>query len=275
MYDVIIIGGGPAGLTASIYLARAGLKSLILEGNKLGGTLARLKKIANYPGSISDNGKEIASRMVEQALSLGIEVGYEFVTKVRAGGDGFSVMTATNVYQAKSVIYCGGIVRKQPETEKKFKGSGISYCAVCDGHFFKDKTVAVIGDGEVASEDVKYLLPLCKKVYHVTTTEGEQGAEEIKGVVTEFLGENTLSGIVVGGKRYDVDGAFIAMGGLANEIIKGLQLKDGLIVSDNGATNVSGFFVAGDACYGSMRQVVSACYDGAKAADLCIKARQG
>lgn len=271
MYDVIIVGGGPAGLTASIYLKRAGKNVLLFEGNKLGGTLNKLKKIANYPGSVSDDGAEIATRMANQARLLGVEVKSEFVSKVRARDGFFAVMTATESYEAKNVIYCGGIQRKQPETEKKFKGSGISYCAVCDGHFFKDKTVAVIGDGEVAASDVKYLLPLCNKVYHVTTTQAEEGAEQIKGVVSEFVGEGALSGIVVGGKTYQVDGAFIAMGGAANEIIKGLELKDGLIVTDGCKTNISGFFVAGDAGYGSMRQVVSACYEGAKAAQICVE----
>ncbi len=268
-YDVIVIGGGPAGLTAAIYLARAGKNVAVMEGNELGGTLAKLKKIANYPGGVSDDGAQIAARMARQIKEFNVKVIYEFANKVRAHAQGFDVYTVNGKYTAVYVIYCGGIQRKTLETEKKFVGSGVSYCAVCDGDFFKGKTVAVIGDGHAAEEDVRYLLPLCKKVYHVYTQKAIEGAEPIKGKVTEFIGDTTLSAISVGGKTVAVDGAFIAMGGTAASLIKGVEIKDGLIVNDGGRTNVDGFFVAGDAGYGSMKQVVAACYEGARAAALC------
>ena len=118
--------------------------------------------------------------------------------------------------------------------------------------------------------DIKYLVPLCAKVYHIYTTEPSPEVESIKGKVEEFLGEMSLSGIVVGGKKIPVDGAFIAMGGAAKELIAGLEINDGLIVSNNGKTNIDNFFVAGDAAKGSMRQVVSACYDGALVASYCV-----
>ena len=268
--DVIVIGGGPAGMTAAIYLGRAGKKVILFEGNAMGGTLARLKRIENFPGSVSNVGAEIAVRMEAQTRSFGTTIVNEFVSGVQKTKDGFDVFTDTEVYKAKYVVYAGGIVRARPEAEKRFRGSGVSYCAVCDGNFFRGKTVAVIGDGEAAFRDVKYLLPLCKKVYHVFTVRPADGAEGIKGKAEGFLGENSLSGIVVGGKTIAVDGAFIAMGGSASEIIKGLELKNGLIASDNGRTNIENFFVAGDAADGSMRQVVSACYEGAKVAEYCV-----
>lgn len=267
--DVIIIGGGPAGLTAAVYAARAGKSVIIFEGNKLGGTLAKLKKIVNFPGSISDDGKQIAERMARQALSFGAKVEYEFVRSVHKKIDGFTVYTDTREFSCKYVIYCGGMERSKPKTERKFTGSGVSYCAVCDGNFFKGKTVAVIGDGESAVRDVEYLLPLCKKVYHVYTEKAADGAEPLKGKVDEFLGDAVLTGISVGGMTVAVDGAFIAMGGVATGLVSGLETKDGLIVNSEGRTNIPNFFVAGDAGAGSIRQVVSACFDGARAAYYC------
>ncbi len=268
--DVIIIGGGPAGMTAAIYLKRAGKNVILFEGNAMGGTLKRLKRIENFPGSVSDNGSEIAARMEAQARSFGTTIVNEFVSKVQKSKDGFNVFTETEMYKAKYVIYAGGIVRNRPEAEKKFRGSGVSYCAVCDGNFFRGKTVAVVGDGEAAFRDIKYLLPICKKVYHIYTVQPMDGVEAVKGNVENFLGEAALNGIVVGGKTIELDGAFIAMGGEVRELIKGLEFKNGLIASDNGKTNIENFFVAGDAAAGSMRQVVSACYDGAKVAEYCI-----
>lgn len=269
--DVLIIGGGPAGLTAAIYAARSGKRVILFEGNRVGGTVCGLKKIANYPGGISDKGEELADRMFRQALSFNVKIVPQFALKAVKTSEGFTVTTGENSYSGKYVIYCGGIARKSIPAEKQFRGSGISYCAVCDGNFFKGKTVAVIGNGEAAVSDVKYLLGLCQKVYFVHSYgEAVEGAEDVIGSVSDFVGEGTLSGIVVSGTVIPVDGAFIAMGGAADSIIKGLKLEDGLIVSNEGRTNIDGFFVAGDCIKGSMRQIVSATYDGAKAASLCI-----
>lgn len=268
--DVIIIGGGPAGMTAAIYLRRAGKNVILFEGNSLGGTLKRLRKIVNFPGSVSDDGAEIAARMEAQVRAFGTTIVNEFVSGVHKNKEGFDVYTDTEIYKSKFVIYAGGIERNRPKAEKKFRGSGVSYCAVCDGNFFRGKTVAVIGDGEAAFRDVKYLLPLCEKVYHIYTTAPAPEAEGIKGKVEEFLGEVSLSGIVVSGKTIPVNGAFIAMGGAASELISGLEMKDGLIANENGKTNIENFFVVGDAAEGSMRQVVSACYEGAKVAEYCL-----
>lgn len=268
--DVIIIGGGPAGLTASIYAARAGKKVLLFEGNRVGGTMAKLKKIANYPGSISENGEELSARMFSQALSFGVTLVPEFVLKIVRSGDGFTVTSGEKTYHAKYVVYCGGIARKSLPAEKQFSGSGVSYCAVCDGAFFKGKDVAVIGDGEAAVFDVKYLLGLCKTVYFIHSYgEKVDGAVDVSGSVEAFVGEGTLSGVKVGGEVIPVEGAFVAMGASADSLIKGLALSDGLIVADGCKTNIDGFFVAGDCIKGSMRQIVSACYEGALAASLC------
>lgn len=257
-------------MTAAIYAARAGKSVLLFEGNKLGGTVNRLKRIANYPGGVSEKGEELAAKMAEQTLGFGVKVVPEFVNKVTKTKDGFSVMTFEEAYSCRYVIYCGGLTRNKPEAELKFKGSGISYCAVCDGNFFKGKVTAVIGDGEAARRDVEYLLPICKKVYYVHTDGvSVTGAEDVEGKVGEFTGEATLSGIVVGGKRIEVDGAFIAMGGTTDGLIKGIETNNGAIVANGGRTNIEGFFVAGDCIYGSMKQIVSACYDGALAASLC------
>lgn len=268
--DVMIIGGGPAGLTAAIYAARAGKKVMLFEGNRVGGTMARLRTIANFPGGVSDSGEELAERMASQAKNFGTMIVPEFVLKVIRTGEGFKVTTGEKSYSGKYVIYCGGIARKTVPAEKRFLGSGISYCAVCDGNFFKDKTVAVIGEGEAAKSDVQYLLGLCRKVYYIHSFgEAIEGAEDVIGSVSEFIGEEKLSGVKVGGKVIDVDGAFIALGGAAESLVKGLEVEDGLIVSSGGKTNVENFFVAGDCIKGSMRQVVSACYEGARAAYLC------
>lgn len=269
MDDIIIIGGGPAGMSAAIYAARAGKRVTLFEGNRLGGTLATLKRIENFPGSISNSGAEIAARMEAQVRSFGVNIVSEFVSGVMKTEGGFEVFTDTGSFGARYVVFCGGIRRKRPAAERKFRGNGISYCAVCDGNFYKGKTVAVIGDGEAAKRDVAYLLPLCKKVYQVCTFSPAEGAEAVLGSVEDFVGDETLKGIVVGGRTIEVDGAFIAMGGAANELISGLKMEDGLVVNDDGRTNVEGFFVAGDAAKGSMRQVVSACFEGARAAGYC------
>lgn len=268
--DVIIIGGGPAGLTAAIYAARAGKKVLIFEGNRAGGTLARLKKIANFPGGISEDGAALSAKMLEQALSFGAVVVPEFALKVIRAGEGFKVTAGERSFSCKYVIYCGGIVRKTIPAEKRFAGSGVSYCAVCDGYFFRGKTVAVIGEGEAARSDIKYLLGLCGKVYHIHTSgEKVEGAEDVVGSVSEFIGSSTLEAVKVGDRVIPVDGAFIALGGSTESIIKGLEVEDGLIVSSDGRTNIEGFFAAGDCIKGSMKQVVSACYEGARAAYMC------
>lgn len=257
MYDIAIIGGGPAGMTAAIYALRAGKKVAVFEGNLLGGTLNQIKKIENYPGFKSISGKTLAKKMQEQVLSLGAEVIKQFVVKVMPAEEGFDIITYTDFFTAKKVIYCGGNARRTIKAAENFFGSGISYCATCDGYFYKDKVVAVVGSGYTAKEDVDYLLSLCKKVYLIGSLTNTN-AEQINSEVVKILGTNKVEGIQLkNGKTIEIDGLFIALGGVSQDEIFDEEIKGGV-------------FKAGDA-NGEFKQIIWACAEGAKAATAAIR----
>lgn len=262
MYDIAIIGGGPAGIAAGIYALRAGKKTVIFEGNFLGGTLNQIKKIDNYPGFKSISGKALTKKMTAQLLGFNPEIIRQFVVKVLPSDDGFEVVTNTEVYEAKKVIFCGGERRGTIKATENFKGSGISFCATCDGYFFRGKTVAIAGSGYTALEDAEYLLPLCAKVYLIGKNPGlnaEQysNLEIINSEIISVSGDEKLDGIgLENGRNLQIDGLFIAMGGAGVDDI----LED---------AGESGVFYAGDVTK-AFRQVVWACGEGARMATLAI-----
>lgn len=294
MYDIIVIGGGPAGLTAAIYALRADKKVLVIEKETFGGQITFSPKVENIPGFVSLSGNEFAEKLVEQALEQGAEVESLEVLSIE-NGDIKKVITDDGVFHSKAVIVATGAKHRVLglENEENFIGDGISFCAVCDGAFYKDLTVAVVGGGNSALQEALLLSKLCKKVYIVQNLEfltGEKKLAEqvyetenievlLGNVVSAYLGDETLKGIVIKNQNEErelvVDGVFLAVG-LApqNEPFKELIELDerGYAVSNEGCTTkTNGIFVAGDCRTKTVRQVATAAADGAIAALAAVE----
>ena len=204
MYDIIIVGAGPAGLTAALYALRANKKILVLEAKSYGGQIIKASKIENYPGIEKISGFDFATSLYNQVKSFGGEIKYETVLRIE---EDKTVVTAQNKYSAKAVIIATGSFNRKLniENEDNLIGKGVSYCATCDGNFFKDRTVAVIGYDEEAINDVLYLTDIAKKVYLISTKDIEFGNKEICSDVevikcnsiNKLIGENKLESIEI------------------------------------------------------------------------------
>ena len=293
MYDIIVIGAGPAGLTAAIYARRADKSVLVLEKGMFGGQMTFSPKIENYPGFNQISGNELAEKLVDQAITLGAEIDMQEVTAVRKEENGvFIVTTEEGEFVSHPVIIATGSRHRLLglPREEHFVGDGISFCAVCDGAFYMGKTVAVIGGGNSALQEAIMLSDGCEKVYVVQNLDFLTGEEKLAAilrerknvefifgcVVDEILGDDVFGGIVVrnatnGEKtRLDLDGMFVAIGQVPeNEPFKNVAtLSDrGYIVSDeNCLTGTEGLFTAGDCRTKNIRQIATACGDGAVAA---------
>ncbi len=291
MKDMIIVGAGTAGLSAAIYAQRSGLKALVLEGNAYGGQIVNTPDIENYPGIAHISGFDFATNLYQQALDLGAKVQYEKVVEVIDDGKIKTVKTTKNEYQTKALILATGLVRRHIglPNEDRFMGKGVSYCATCDGAFFKNKVVAVNGGGNVALEDAQYLADLCEKVYIIHRRDAFRAEQaeinrilEKKNIecvydstVTKLNGNDHLESIEVrdkeGNKRQlDVVALFVAIGQIPlNEAFKNIVDLDesGYIKADElGYTNHPGIFAAGDCRVKSLRQLATAASDGANAA---------
>lgn len=295
MYDIIVIGAGPAGLTAAVYGLRAGKSVLILEKGAFGGQVTFSPKIENYPGMTQISGNELADKMVEQALFQGADVEVEEVLEIK-NGDGFkTVVTDMGEHQAKAVIIATGAAHRRlgVEGEDKFIGEGISFCAVCDGAFYTDKEVAVIGGGNSALQEALSLSEICKKVTIVQNLDfltGEGRLAELvekkdnievilSHTVEKVLGDTSFEGIVIKGeegeKTLKVDGMFVAIGlAPATKQFENVTALDkwGYVVADEGCTtDTEGVFVAGDCRTKAIRQISTATSDGAVAALAAVK----
>lgn len=293
MIDIIVIGGGTAGMSAAIYAVRAGKSVLILEGYACGGQIVVSPEVENYPGIKHISGFEFADALMKQAESLGAEIQYKNVTSLKVDGDVKTVTTEDGEsICAKAVIIATGLKKRLLgiPREEELTGNGISYCATCDGAFFKGKVTAVNGGGNTALEDAIFLTEYCKKVYliHrrssfraenalVKTLQNKPNVEFVlDSVITELHGEGALTGITVKnnntGEKKDIElqGLFVAVGqNPQNEIFTGLIDIDeyGYIKADESClTNVEGVFVAGDCRTKKVRQLVTAASDGATAA---------
>ena len=292
MYDIVIIGAGPAGLTAAVYGGRAEKSVLVLEKETFGGQVTHSPKIENYPGTLQMSGNEFAEKLVEQALSLGAEIELDEVTAVETDGKIKKVIGENATYEAKSVIVATGSKHRKlgVADEEKFVGAGISYCAVCDGAFYKDKEVAVIGGGNTALQEAVMLSELCKKVTLVQNLSFFTGEKKLlnqlekkdnvefitSSVVCGLDGENTLSAIKIKNtetneeKTIFVDGIFVAIGQVPeNEPFRSVASLDeyGYIVSgEECESGTQGVFVAGDCRTKLVRQIATAVSDGAVAA---------
>ena len=289
MYDIVVIGGGPAGLTASLYAARAGKSVMLLEANAFGGQIATAPRVENYPSVAEIAGAELANKMFEQVVSHGVEfdMGTATIEKTAAG---FTVTTEYSTYQCLSVVISTGVSHKKLglDSESKLAGNGVCYCAVCDGAFYKDKAVCVVGDGNSAAQFALYLADICSEVNLLTMFDrlfcdreltdrivANAAINWVQNVtVTEILGDSKVEGVVYrdsdGAITYlDVDAVFVAIGQVPhNESFANLvQLDDkGYIVADEDCvTSCEGIFVAGDCRTKKVRQCTTAVGDGAVA----------
>ncbi len=288
-YDVIILGGGPAGLTAGIYTARHGLRTLLLEGKQLGGRSWGPHRIENYPGFPEGiTGSELMERFVAQAERFGVEFRRETIVGLSDMGDGKTVVTRAGYYTARAAVITTGIQRETMSVpgEMEFKGRGVSYCAICDGPFFKDRVVAVVGSGKEAVEDAIRLAETSKKVYTIPGSKGYDGdvddleellgyesVEVLKGAEIKSIGGGDFVTHIevdhVSLDRLDVDGVFMILDHVGtSDIVKeaGIETDEGgcIIVDREQRTNLEGVFAAGDCVCGGM-QVVTAAGDGGKA----------
>ena len=288
MYDIIIIGAGPAGMTAAIYAARANKKVLVLEALSYGGEILNTLKIENYPVEENISGFDFATKLYNQVIKLGVEVKLEKVLSINENKE---VKTNENTYISKSIIIATGLNNRKLNLplEEELIGKGISYCATCDGAFFKGKDVAVVGGGNTALEDALYLSDICNKIFLIHRR-NEFRADPITidkvlnkdniivmydSIITKINGSNYLESIEVNNELLKVDGLFIAIGKIPNlDYLNGLieTNEDGYIKSNELChTNIDGIFVAGDIREKTLRQLVTATSDGAIAATEAIK----
>ncbi len=289
-YDVAVIGGGPAGLTSCIFTTRAGLKTVCFEKLAIGGQAALSYDIANYPGFNSISGFELTQKMFEHAKSFGTEFQFGTVEKIKKIKTGFSIKTKQGSYQANKIIVAVGTTpRRLGLNEEKFLGKGVSYCASCDGNFFKGKSVAVVGGGDSALQSVEYLSKVAKKVYLLNRSENfkanavrVENAKKLKNVqiltsvqVKGLVGDQLLEKIKLNnGKMLEVEGLFVMIGHLPNEDYLDFKINRdsrGYIITDEKMqTSEKNVFACGDIVSKHFKQVITACADGAIAGNSCV-----
>lgn len=302
MYDIIIIGAGPAGLTACLYASRAGSKVLVLEAGAPGGKLNVIAEIENWPGSKKVAGPELAYQMYEHALSFGGEHTYGDVTKIIDHQEYKEVITTEETYQAKTVLIATGTKERKMglDKEEDLTGRGVSYCAVCDGPFFKDDEVAVIGGGNSALEEANYLTKFASKVHLIVRRDVFRADQVVQDriinndkIEVHFLrkpyriieGQNKVQGLEIINSHteeietLDVKGIFPFVGLVPiTAFVKELGITDvnGYIeVNDKMETRIPGIYAAGDVCQKELRQVVTATNDGAIAGqEMATRARE-
>ncbi len=293
MYDIIIVGAGPAGMTAALYAKRANKNVLVLEANACGGQILKASVVENYPGLPKTTGFDFANNLYNQIIDLGCEIKYETVIRITKDN---KVITNKGEYQAKAIILATGSFNRRLniENEQYYVGRGLSYCATCDGNFYKDKTVAVVGGGNMALEDVLYLSNIAKKVYLIhrrdifkaeeklVTEAKEKSNIEIiyNSTISQLNGNDKIESIIVKDDKENetklaIEGLFIAVGQepkneIFADIIKLNQY--GYIESEDGVhTNQEGIYVAGDCRVKMLRQLTTAVADGSIAATVAMK----
>lgn len=289
MNDIIIIGAGPAGMTSAIYAKRAGYNPLVLEKNTYGGQIINSSEVANYPGIKKIDGYTFATKIYEQLKELEIEIKHEEVINIKKNDKTINVITNKNEYECKSVIIATGLTKRKLniENEEKLIGKGISYCATCDGAFFKENDVAVVGGGNTALEDAIFLSNYCKHVYLINRTENFKAEKSLldsfkqknnteiitSANVKKLVGKEKLEKIELdNGKILNISGLFIAIGQIPNCNFDIIEKENGFIKSNEECTtNIPGIFVAGDIRNKSVRQIVTSVSDGAVAAINAVK----
>ncbi len=291
MYDILIIGGGPAGLTAATYACRAGKSVLVLEKAAFGGQITWSPRVENFPGFVSISGNELGDKLLEQAMEQGTEVELEEVVSLEREGETWTAHCDSGAaYAGRTVILATGARPRMlgVRREEELVGSGVGYCAVCDGAFYKGKAVAVNGGGNSALQDALLLSETCSKVYLIHRRDSFRGEQKLvdalrakenvefvlNASVTELLGEEELSGVTVEqngeSRRLPVEGLFVAIGHQPDlEVFASWLQRDKAGYADAAEdclTQSEGLFVAGDCRKKSVRQLTTAAADGAVAA---------
>lgn len=292
MYDLIIIGAGPAGLSAAVYAARAELDFIVIEGSMMqGGQVLTTYDVDNYLGLPGIGGFDMGIKFAEHAKKLGVTFVTENVISMEIQRNVKSVKTDKNTYETKTIIIATGAVHKKAGIpgEAEFTGKGVSYCATCDGAFFKNKVTAVVGGGDVAVEDALYLSRMCGKVYLIHRRDEFRAAKSLvkkaretdniefvlDSVVEKIDGENKVRSINIRSKKgatiktLEVDGVFFAVGmqPVTAFVDKNIEMNEAgyIIAGEDCATNIPGVYAAGDIRTKQLRQIITAAADGANA----------
>ena len=299
IYDVIIVGAGPAGLTAAIYARRAAKSVLVLEGRACGGQIVNTPDIENFPTQAHISGFEFAQKLFEQTVSLGAEIVYERAIGAEGGAE-ITVITKNARYPGRTLIIASGSADRKLglENEEELIGRGVSYCATCDGNFFRNKPVAVVGGGNTALDDALYLSGIASKVFLIHRRDSFRGAEAtvrslksrdnvefvLNSVVTSLIADKRLTAVEIadreGQKRIlAVNGLFVAVGrvpenGAFSDLVE-LDKAGYAIAGEDCRTKTPGVFVAGDCRTKELRQLVTAASDGAVAANAAVKYLSG
>lgn len=290
MYDVVIIGGGPAGMSCGLYAARAGMKTMIVEKMFSGGQMSTTNEVENYPGVENViSGAELAYKFEGQARKFGVEFLNADVTGVQLEGRVKKIVTSQETLETKTVVFAMGAVARKLglEDEARLTGKGVSYCATCDGAFFRGKDVAVVGGGDTALEDALFLSRICKKVYLVHRRNEFRGAKVLQDqvmqtenieicyqmVTEQILGENNVEGLILrhveeaAQRQIAVDGVFVAVGSTPSSqlVQEVLELSPGgyIPTDDTMQTAIPGVYAAGDIREKQLRQIITAASDGA------------
>lgn len=297
VYDIIVVGSGPAGLTAAIYARRADKSVLVIEKETFGGEITHSPKVENYPGFIEMSGNEFADKLIDQATNLGAVIEMDNVTDAEKAGDKFVVTGEYGTYEGRSLIIASGSKHRRLglDKEEELTGNGVSYCAVCDGPFFKGQEVAIIGGGNSALQEAVMLSEYCKKVTVVqdmpfltgekklqeilakrdnveiilgTTVKALEGGEKLTGITVQSKADGKTSSITV-------DGVFVAIGQVpenkAFEKLVELDERGYIKSGEDTLTKTEGVFAAGDCRTKAIRQIVTATGDGAVAAVAACK----
>jgi len=302
IFDVAIIGGGPAGVASAIYVTRANKSAVLIEKNSIGGQLLYISEIDNYPGFVERDGFALAMNMAKQLKDMNVPLVSGEATALINEGELKKIVTTSGTFYARSCILCLGAGSKKLGLEKEVEltGSGISYCAICDGNFFRESEVAVVGGGNTAIEDAVYLASVVKKVHlihrklkydadpallsklHILTKGADAKIiEHTPFVVGKIIGERQVDGIEIirtdGAQKQvlNVNGVFVAIGRVPSSDWLGDQIERDengyILVDENMQTNIAGVFAGGDAVKKSLRQIVTAVSDGAVCAINAIK----
>jgi len=294
-YDLIIIGAGPAGLTAAVYAARYKLKTLVI-GKFPGGLAGEAYEVCNFPSYGKILGFQLMKKMIEQVKEIGVEIKMQEVSDIN-NKNGFEVITYKEKYFSKKLVLALGSERRmlQLENEKEFIGKGVSYCATCDSAFYKEKVVGIVGGSDAAITAALLLAKHAKKVYIIYRKDRFSKAEPIwieqlekekritplfNSVVTKLIGKGKLEEVEINEKeKLKVDGLFVEIGSVPNiELAKKLKLKlekDYIVVDKEQRTNVAGILAAGDVTNNSFKQIITACAEGAVAAKTIYEELEG
>ncbi|MDY6368072.1 MAG: thioredoxin-disulfide reductase [Clostridia bacterium] len=295
MYDVVVVGAGPAGLTAAIYVRRAAKSVLVLEAKSYGGQIINTPEIENYPAAAHISGFDLATKMYEQAKEFGAEIVFDKAVEVVSEKNVKKVITQNGEYECKAVILATGSENRKlgVEGEDELIGRGISYCATCDGAFYRKKTVAVVGGGNTALEDALYLADIAEKVYLIHRRDAFRGEEStvkklkekpnvefvLNSKVVSLNADKRLTSITVKNndgveRELEVKGLFVAVGRIPENQnfgkVVNLDEAGYVVAGEDCKTNAKGIFVAGDNRVKNVRQLVTATSDGAVAATQAV-----